>query len=72
MDKNKAQTNQSEDAILMTKAEACTRYSLSLRFLSELIEDQVLPSIKLARKCVRIPIKEADQAIHRYMKGGAS
>jgi len=72
MDKNKAQTNQSEDAILMTKAEACTRYSLSLRYLSELIDAQVIPVIRLGRKCVRIPVKAADEKLLSYQIGGAA
>ena len=70
MDKKEA--HQNEDAILMTKAEACTRYSLSLRYLSELIDAQVIPVIRLGRKCVRIPVKAADEKLLSYQIGGAA
>lgn len=62
---------QSATALLMTKPEAAQRYAMSLRFLSELIEAGVIPSIKFARKCVRVPIAEADAAVLAYKTGGA-
>lgn len=59
-----------EDAILITKKQAADRYSISLRFLSELIDAGVIPSIRLARKCVRVPVDAADKAIMHYRTGG--
>ncbi len=56
--------------LLMTKREACQRYSLSLRHLSDLVSSGVLPQIKLGRRCVRLPITQCDAAMEALVTGG--
>ena len=59
----------------MTRASFAKRWELSERYVSILIAENILPSIKLGRRCVRVPIKEADAALMGYIqhgKGGAA
>jgi hypothetical protein len=47
----------------ISREEFATRWNLSPRYVSDLIADKVLPSVKLGRRCLRIPIPEADEAL---------
>lgn len=58
------------DIILMTRKEASQRYSVSLRNIDYLIHDSVIPTIKLGRRCIRIPVADADKAILQFRTGG--
>lgn len=49
----------------MTRKEAATRYSLSVPQVDRFIVEGVLPSIKFGRRCLRIPVKLADQSLLR-------
>jgi|GEM_PF-2950009 len=58
----------------MTRGSFAKRWELSERYVSILIADNILPSIKLGRRCVRVPVAEADAALLGYIqhgKGGA-
>lgn len=57
--------------MLVDRPTAAKRYGVSLRYLDMMINDGVIPSIKLARRCVRIPVAEADKSIMRFKAGGA-
>lgn len=53
-----------------TKAAFAERWSISLRHLSNLIDAGVVPVVRMGRKCVRVPVKEADAALLKYQTGG--
>ena len=54
-----------DEKVLMTRKEAATRYSLSVPQVDRFIVEGVLPSIKFGRRCLRIPVKLADQSLLR-------
>jgi len=54
----------------MTREQACKRYAISPRFLSDLQSEGVLPVVKLSRKCVRFPVEACDRAIEKLTTGG--
>jgi len=56
---------------LITRQQAGTRYCFSIRKIDDLISAGVLPAIKLSKKCVRIPVAQADEAFDRLTVGGA-
>ena len=47
----------------VTREVFAKRWDVSPRYVSELISDKVLPSVKMGRRCVRIPIPEGDDAL---------
>ena len=63
--------NTKHPKILMTIAEAGTRYGLCRRTVVDLIDKGILPRIKLGHRTVRIPIEEADAALWGLKSGGA-
>jgi excisionase family DNA binding protein len=62
--------NTPSDPIYMSKAQACKRYGFCLRYISMLIEQGIIPSVKLGRRCIRIPIAKADEALESLTTGG--
>ena len=73
MDKTHTTETETESRAL-TRASFAKRWELSERYVSILIAENILPSIKLGRRCVRVPVKEADAALLGYIqhgKGGA-
>ena len=54
----------------ITRQQAAKRYGLCLRYVSILIEQGVLPSVKLGRRCVRLPVEKCDAAIEALETGG--
>jgi len=54
----------------ITKQEAAKRYGLCLRYVSILIEQGILPSVKLGRRCVRLPVEKCDKALESLEVGG--
>ena len=46
-----------------TYAQFAARLSISKRFLQELCANGVIPTVKLGRRCVRIPVKRALEVI---------
>lgn len=55
----------------VSRKDFASRWGLSERYVSDLIAEGVLPSIKLSRKCVRLPLEEADEALLSLQTGGA-
>lgn len=56
---------------LIKKREAAERYSVSLRQIDNLIRDGIMPTIKLGRRCIRIPVTQADAVLESLMTGGS-
>lgn len=56
----------------LSRKEFGARWSLSERYVSELIAKGVLPSIKMGRKCVRLPLPAADEALLSLQTGGST
>ncbi len=59
----KINTKQTNQSILMTRVQAAQRYACSLRLIDELLAEGFLPSVKLSKRCRRIPVEEADEAM---------
>ena len=51
--------------VLMTRREAAQRYAISLRSLDTLIAEGVLPTVRLGRRMVRIPVVKADAVVEQ-------
>jgi predicted DNA-binding transcriptional regulator AlpA len=47
--------------VLLRKSEAMERYGISMRFLDQLIAEGQVPTRKLGRRFLRIPVAEADR-----------
>jgi len=56
--------------MLATRRVIATRYSISLRHLDYLIRDGIVPSVRLGKRCLRIPVEEADKIVHALQTGG--
>jgi hypothetical protein len=67
----KHQDNTKENSRRMiTRHAAVERYSLCLRSIDSLLAEGVLPSIRLSKRCLRIPLPEADEALLKFRTGG--
>ena len=60
-----------QDKLLMTRHAYAERTAFSLRKLDTLIAEGVIPAIKFSKRCVRVPVKEADKALLDLVIGGA-
>ena len=58
--------------VLMTKQEAMEHFNLGKRKLQYLIEDGVIPIIKLGHRTVRIPVRQATESLLALAKVGES
>ena len=56
--------------IYATRAQIAERYSISKRHLDYLIKDGVIPSVRLGKRCLRIPIAQADAYLESLQTGG--
>lgn len=54
----------------LTRGEAASRISISVRHLDDLVRAGIIPSVRLGRKCVRIPVVGLDSALKRLETGG--
>ena len=63
-------TNQERQAVLLTADEIAARYSISLREVRRLTANGFLPTVRLGRRCVRIPVEAADRAMLELATGG--
>lgn len=66
-EKNTGTKNQ---VIAMRRKDFCTRWSICLRTLDDLVTAGIVPTIKLGKRCVRIPVEPADAALMAYMANG--
>ena len=48
-----------------TYAQFAARVSISKRFLQELCANGVIPTVKLGRRCVRVPVKRALEILRK-------
>lgn len=62
--------NTRSSAVYITRRQAALRYSISVRKLDYLIEDGVIPVIRLSKRCLRIPVAKADEALAKLQTGG--
>ena len=69
MQNDMLQSNMPINQRAITREEFAARWNLSPRYVSDLITDKVLPYVKLGRRCLRIPIPEADQALLSQFSG---
>jgi hypothetical protein len=53
--------------VALTRKSFADRWELSERYVNELIHHHVLPTVKLGRRCVRIPIEQGDAALMRFV-----
>ena len=53
-----------------TRAQIAARYSISPRHLDSLIKDGIIPSIRLGKRCIRIPVSQADAYLKSLQIGG--
>ena len=56
--------------IYATRAQIAERYAISKRHLDYLIRDGVIPSVRLGKRCLRIPIAQADAHLESLQSGG--
>ena len=56
--------------IYATRAQIAERYAISKRHLDYLIRDGVIPSVRLGKRCLRIPIAKADAYLESLQTGG--
>ena len=61
---------QNTDKKLITRQQATKRYAVSLRHLDGLICAGVIPSVRLGKRCIRIPVEKADASIESLTIGG--
>jgi len=54
----------------LTRASFAKRWEISERYVSILISENILPSVKLGRRCIRVPTAEGDAALLNYMQHG--
>ena len=66
----KAHRTEDPEIKYMTRDQAAKRYAVSLRQIASMLAGGVLPRVKLGRKCIRIPIQEADTTMRRLVTGG--
>jgi hypothetical protein len=69
-DTNEPQPQAETQVVAMRKPDFAKRWSISLRALDSLIADSIVPTIKLGRRLVRIPVEAADAALMAYTTGG--
>ena len=55
-----------------TRAQIAARYSISPRHLDYLIKDGIIPSVRLGKRCIRIPVREADAYVKSLQTGEAA
>jgi excisionase family DNA binding protein len=56
--------------LLLTRREIALRYGISLRHLDYLIRDGIIPSVRLGKRCLRIPVEAADKVVRDLQTGG--
>lgn len=56
--------------IYATREQIAVRYAISKRKLDYLIKDGLIPSVRLGKRCLRIPIAKADACIESIQTGG--
>lgn len=62
-------TNENElERRAITKQRFADRWDVTERYIEILIKDNVLPVVKLGKRCVRVPVVEGDAALMRYMQ----
>lgn len=55
--------------LLTSRRDYARRIGVSLRQLDYLVADGIIPVVRLGRRCVRIPVEQADAAILKNSTG---
>lgn len=63
-------TNTKNQVVALRRKDFAKRWSICLRTLDDLVTAGIVPTIKLGKRCVRIPLKKADAALMAYTTGG--
>ena len=66
----KHRTISNVDPVYATRAQMAARYSISPRYLDYLIKDGIIPSVRLGKRCIRIPVSQADAYLKSLQIGG--
>ncbi len=56
--------------VALRRKDFAIRWSICLRTLDDLVTAGIVPTIKLGKRCVRIPVEPADAALMAYMANG--
>ena len=62
--------DQKSQEVFMTKQEAMRHFNIGKYRLEYLIQDGVIPTIKLGYRTVRIPVKKATESMLALAEGG--
>ena len=62
--------NNQQAAVLISRVAAAKRYAISTRSLDRLISEGAVPVVRLSKRCVRVPVAEADEFFRRLVTGG--
>ena len=68
--KTQTQKHIAEEKFLLSRPEAAARYGLGLRTLDRFLAEGVIPSVRLGRRCCRIPREAADAFFRKLTTGG--
>ncbi len=63
-------TISNDDPVYATRAQIAARYSISARHLDYLIKEGIIPSIRLGKRCIRIPVSQSDAYLKSLQIGG--
>ena len=66
----KHDTSKGTVPIYATRDQIAERYVISKRKLDYLIQEGVIPSVRLGKRCLRIPIAQADACLESLQTGG--
>lgn len=61
--------NQSTGGAYVSAAEVAKYYSVSERYVHQLAEREVIPSLRIGRKCVRFDLKRVIEALENGKEG---
>jgi hypothetical protein len=67
---SKSRLETETQVVAMRRQDFAKRWSICLRSLDDLTAAGIVPTIKLGRRCVRIPVEAADAALMAHTTGG--
>jgi len=71
MDKNHAPKESAGNPVFITLSDACKRYSICYRTGINLVNDGILPHVRIrGGNRIRIPVEQADKAMFAGLEGG--
>ena len=52
---------------VLTREEYAQRWRVGLRSVDRWLSEGRLPHVRIGRRCIRIPVKEADAALEKFL-----